>query len=132
MTTPNEKRESATRLIKHLLGYRDDSLVLSQMKELLSTLIWKFTEADGKYSPEFISEGATTETNTKMLIHEHVYERRRLIERFLGGEEPEAVLKDAIACVVTKDEHSLLEKQKHLNGWERYLAAGIKYSRRNT
>jgi hypothetical protein len=41
---------------------------------------------------------------------------------------PEAVdeiLKKAVGCTITKDEHDLLGRFQHLDGWERYRRAGI-------
>jgi hypothetical protein len=41
---------------------------------------------------------------------------------------PEAIvdiLKSAVGCTVTKDEHTRLGGFKHLDGWDRYRAAQI-------
>jgi hypothetical protein len=40
-------------------------------------------------------------------------------------EEVDRILEKAVACIVTTKEHSLLEKYKHLYGWDRYRCAGI-------
>jgi hypothetical protein len=40
-------------------------------------------------------------------------------------EDIEEILKNAVGCTVTKEEHTLLERFKHLDGWERYRQAGI-------
>ena len=64
------------------------------------------------------------------LNHEHVIERKKLVNRMLAGEPVAKVLKAAIACIVTVTEHRLLtdlsRTQPDLEGWERYEAAGIK------
>ena len=57
--------------------------------------------------------------------HEHVHERQELIARLLGGEEICTVVNDAVACMVTKAEHSLLSNSEEA-GWQRYLDAGIR------
>lgn len=105
-------------------------LYFSHKKELLSTCIWKITEANGKYSTRFISEKALEQIKNKSNIqHEHVFERKYLIEKLL--ETPslsEETLNNAIACLVTKDEHKLLTNisKNNLQGWDRYIEANIK------
>jgi len=90
-------------------------------KELLSVCLWKITEADGKMKVRYWSEGARS-TAKSNLQHEHVHERRELVERLLSGE---SVIVDAIACIVTKEEHVTLGKSPK-SGWERYHDAGIR------
>jgi hypothetical protein len=121
------RKQSATNLIKHLLTVKDGSYDSSQMRELLSTLIWKFTEASGKHKLDFMSRKAMSELNKKNLIHEHVFERAKLVSRLL---EPcaniDEILRDALACLVTKEEHDQLDKlDSSLEGWDRYVAAHI-------
>lgn len=121
------KKKSAAYLIKHLLKVEAGGYEKSHLSELLSTLIWKFTEANGKHKLDFMSLRAMSETNKKNLIHEHVFERAKLVSRLL---EPNAkvdtILKDAVACLVTKEDHDQLSKvDKNLEGWDRYIAAGI-------
>jgi len=36
------------------------------------------------------------------------------------------ILKDAIGCTVTKDEHDRLNMIKNCDGWQRYREAGIR------
>lgn len=116
-----EKRiESAIMAINALLPL---DLYLSHKKELLSTCIWKITEADGKYNLYFWSEGAIS-AHHKDLRHEHIFERKELISRLLSGEDAELVVQDAIACLVTKDEHIALTASKK-SGWKRYKDCGI-------
>jgi hypothetical protein len=99
-------------------------LYAAHKKELLSVCIWKITQADGKAKVRFWSEGALG-SDKKELRHEHVFERKELIQRLLEGEEIELVLSDAIACMVTKPEHLLLGKIQ-ASGWVRYEKAGIR------
>jgi hypothetical protein len=40
-------------------------------------------------------------------------------------EEIDSILEKVVACTVTKEEHDSLSNFKHLDGWERYQAAGI-------
>jgi hypothetical protein len=42
-----------------------------------------------------------------------------------GPADVEMTLEKAVACTITKDEHRLLNTYAHLDGWERYRAAGI-------
>jgi hypothetical protein len=60
-------------------------------------------------------------------IHEHVYQRRKMIEALIQA-KPEAVdhiLKNAIGCLVTVDEHERLRPFGQEYGWDRYRRAGI-------
>jgi len=93
-------------------------------RELLSVCIWKITEADGKKKVRYWSEGAILNQGMK-LQHEHVYERKELINRLLTNENIEFVVKDAIACMVTVDEHRKLRASTD-SGWERYKSVGIR------
>ncbi len=99
-------------------------LYLAHKKELLSVCIWKITEADGKTKVRYWSEGAVKNREAK-LQHEHVHERKELIARLLSGEDVDSVVADAIACMVTKEEHQLLCASSSI-GWKRYQDAGIK------
>ena len=113
--------QSAITAIKALLSL---DLYQSHKKELLSTCIWKISEADGKFKVRYWSEGALT-ASSKELRHEHVYERKQLIERLLLGENVDSVVADAIACIVTKDEHVLLGRSTE-SGWDRYSDSDIR------
>jgi hypothetical protein len=61
------------------------------------------------------------------LQHEHVFTRKDITDRIIA--EPERareILRDAIACVVTVDEHRRLSRiGEAMRGWERYTEAGI-------
>jgi hypothetical protein len=50
-----------------------------------------------------------------------------MIEALLQAksEDVDEILRNAVGCTVTKEEHTLLEQFKHLDGWERYRQAGM-------
>ena len=117
-----KKIKSAITAIKAILPLE---LYLAHKKELLSICIWKITEADGKYNGQrYWSKGARASQNAKW-VHEHIYTRKELIERLLGGEDVKPVVENAIACVVTKEEHKILSCSS-ADGWERYKESNIK------
>ena len=118
---------SAVTAIKAILNL---DLYPSHKKELISVCIWKITEADGKLRTRCRSIGSLTADSGTKLQHEHVFERKSLIQRLLDQrEDVQVVLDDAIGCVVTKDEHDYLSQVSRenpdLEGWKRYRAAGI-------
>ena len=116
-----ERIKSAVTAVEAILPLE---LYLAHKKELISVCIWKITEADGKSKVQFWSEEAIMDQGGK-LQHEHVYERKELISRLLSGESVDSVVADAIACMVTKDEHLILSKSDS-NGWQRYRDSGIR------
>ena len=78
-------------------------------RELIDVCIWKITEVDGKYKTRYRSEGALHITDSSKLHHEHVFEKKHLIDSLL--EDPDSyksILDTAIGCVVTREEHALL------------------------
>ena len=107
-------------------------------EELLTVCLWKITTADGnangkskKFKIKFRSEKVIKSLSTpkeKNLRHDHVYTRKLLIDRIINNPDKiDDIVKDAIGCVVTKDEHDKLHSvDEKLQGWERYKAAGIK------
>jgi predicted GTPase len=113
--------QSAIKAINALLPL---DLYPAHKKELISVCLWKVTEADGKSKVRYWSEGAINNQQEK-LNHEHVHERKELISRLLNGENVESVMNDAIACMVTKEEHQLLG-QSLKSGWERYKESSIR------
>ena len=122
---PHREREarikSAVAAISALLPL---DLYPAHKKELISVCLWKITEADGKLNVQYWSEGALS-ADKKELRHEHVYERRELIQRLLDGETPESVVCNAIACIVTREEHKLLSESEE-SGWNRYSDANVR------
>ena len=123
----DDRIKSAVTAIKTLL---DLELYPSHKKELISVCIWKITEADGKLRTRYRSLGSLKAGSGTKLQHDHVFERKSLIQRLLNQrEEVQTVLNDAIGCVVTKEEHDHLTRVSRespdLEGWDRYKVAGI-------
>lgn len=129
-----ERRESALRVIHHLLALSD--VTIEHKKELLSIGLWKWTEAEGcaphaKYHVRLRSLGAIDLENVSKVNHEHVWPRKWIIGELLGKEEwsVEALRgfleTYAVACTVTTEEHTRLG-QSRASGWQRYAAAGVK------
>ncbi|MEH6519205.1 MAG: hypothetical protein V7742_21200 [Halioglobus sp.] len=112
---------SAVTAIKAILPL---NLYPAHKRFLLSSSIWHITEADGKFKVRYWSEGAI-DSDKKDWRHEHIHERRELIERLLNGEAVDSVVADAIACIVSRKEHELLGAQTG-SGWSRYRTAGIR------
>ena len=110
-----------------MLLANNTSAVSEHVQDLIDTLLWRITEADGKYNTRYKSNGALNCTDKSRLRHEHVYQRSRMIDALVNA-DPEAVdgiLKNAIGCVVTVDEATHLRKFDSGYGWERYCKAGI-------
>lgn len=117
----NKRIQSAIVAIRAILPL---DLYPAHKRELLGVCIWKITEADGKKKVRYWSEGATS-SEPSNLQHEHVHERKELISRLLNNEAVDLVVKDAVACMVTKEEHYLLGSSNS-SGWQRYKDTGIK------
>lgn len=113
--------KSATKAITAIL---DLDLYPAHKKELLSICIWKITEADGKHNIRYWTEGAISNPEFK-LQHEHVYERKELILRLFEGEPIESVIENAVACMVTAQEHKMLTNSIY-SGWQRYQKLEIR------
>jgi hypothetical protein len=55
----NERRQSAIHLVKVLLASRGPGVLLPHLRELLTILLWKITEADSsKYKTRYQSRAA--------------------------------------------------------------------------
>ena len=124
-----EKRKSSTvTLIKVLLGNKKPEVLPAHYRAVLNTLLWKMTEAEShKYKTRFQSQGAIEGIDKGKLRHDHVYQRSRMIDELLQAkpEELDGILKNAIGCTVTIEEHSRLVPFDHEYGWNRYRKAGI-------
>ncbi len=94
--------------------------------ELLSVLICKITQAEGKYALRHKSAGTLANPSAKKQ-HEHVFPRKWLIAQLKRPDiDIDAVSGDAIGCVVTIEEHKRLSRvDPELVGWQRYAAASI-------
>lgn len=99
-------------------------------RKVLNDLLWKYTEADGKYNTRHRSVAASEYTSNHGLRHDHVFTKKELIGQLMEPSPTQVhqILERAIGCVVTKDEHTALSRfdRKH-SGWERYRQAGIEY-----
>lgn len=98
-------------------------------RELLSILMWKATEVDGKNNIRYRSAGVLADEVAR-IHHEHVVTRKELVNRLIS--EPDRyveILDDAVGCLVTREEHKRLAAAERadpsLRGWDRYRAADI-------
>ena len=116
---------SARSAIACILGMGNDVLE-EHKKVLISRMLWKITEAHGKYNTRYCSVKALKGSQDDRR-HDHVWTRKRMVERILedpGVLEHEVQL--AIGCTVTKAEHDKLREYDTLcDGWERYKRARI-------
>ena len=123
----NNKQEiidSATSAIRIILSMVD--VLEIHKKEMLSDMIWKISEANGKWNTQYYSVG-TLKENDVSVYHEHVVSRKELIARLLKNpDDYREILSEITACIVTKSEHDRLEMQKEWSGWDRYKCAGVK------
>lgn len=101
-------------------------------KKILDTLIWKITEINGKHegvekwSEEALKIIGNKRYYEKKLRHDHVFTRESLINELLEyPKRVDKILKKAVACIVTKEEHGRLNKIKNVEGWDRYKEARI-------
>jgi len=122
----DSRRRSSAKLIKMLLANNSPD-VSEHVEDLIDILLWRITEADGKYNTRHKTTGALACTDKSQLRHEHVYQRSKMITALVRAEpgEVDTILKDAIGCTVTEDEHALLLEFDGKYGWERYRQAGI-------
>ncbi len=116
---------TAAEAISHL------DLYPAHKRELLSVCIWKVTEAApmSKYQTRYRSRGSLAAPESD-LAHDHVYQRKRLIDAMLADpDDASRILLSAVACVVTHEEHfrltAISREAKDLDGWDRYERAGI-------
>jgi hypothetical protein len=131
--SPVEKIRSAKNTIKQIL--KMNGIDISHKKIFLSLMIWLITEAYGKHNTDYYSEEVkkikkrTGKIPKIGVIHEHIYRRKYLVDRLLSSpNKAEEILKEAIACLVTKKEDSKLtkiDKTKEAEGFNRYKEAGI-------
>lgn len=119
----NDIKKSAMKLAKLICSAT--GVLEIHKKKLLNELIWKITEADGKYKTRFISEGV--KKGYGPIQHEHVIPRKELIRQILRRPKNiERILNNAVACLVTKKEHQSLTKLSSGKKWGRYRSIGIR------
>lgn len=117
------------------------------LKDLITTLLWKHTEASGKYdgcpywsTKALASRGkhgkvvtSKREDRYGALRHEHLFPRNQMIEELFSIAAPnmkdvEEKLKHNIGVVVTVEEDEKLEKEGMFSDpWKRYRDAGIEW-----
>lgn len=126
---PSEEEiiESATTAIEGVLTL---PIQERHKRDLINGMLWKLTEARGKYTTRCRSQGLLDAPKGTKLQHEHVTTRKQLVDTVLKDPtRAREIAATAVACVVTKEEHERLTRisreQPHLTGWQRYDAAGI-------
>lgn len=74
------------------------------------------------------TEGARKALSDKERRREHVTPRSPTKTKIAGRdrEEVRGVLASMVVCVVSTTEHEQLERFAHLDGWDRYRAAGLR------
>lgn len=123
--SPEEQIKESKKIIGIILN-PSYNIHIDMKRKVIDTMLWNITGAFGKFHTRFISDGAKI-SHDELLNHEHVFTKKSLIQRILADQDNlETILKDAIGCVVTKDEHNRLNKEKNVEGWQRYIKAKIK------
>lgn len=84
------RRGSAVTLIKLLLANKTPEVLPEHLRELLDTMLWKITEADGKYKTRHQSHSALQCSDKRLLRHDHVYPKEKMIDALLNA-KPEEV-----------------------------------------
>jgi len=79
----NERFASAIKAAEALVNL---DLYPQHKRELLNICVWKTTEVDGKFNIRFCTQGALEAGPETKLNHEHVIERKKLVDRMLAGE----------------------------------------------
>jgi hypothetical protein len=122
-TTPDQRIDSAKTAIRAILPL---AILERHKDEVLSLLIWKITEAGGKYTLRYRSRGSIENQSSKKQ-HEHVYPRKWLISQLKAKpDQLDQILERAIGCLVTIQEHRAVSAvDSNLLGWDRYKAAGV-------
>jgi hypothetical protein len=127
---PDSRADDIVRsAVSAIRGILPLDIINEHKRILISRMIWAITEAHGKYKTRFRSEGVLTVPDCK-IQHEHVFTRKELISEIMNNPENcERILENAVACVVTEEEHKALTKvgreHPNLKGWDRYRRAGI-------
>jgi hypothetical protein len=121
-----QRRESALAAADLLASA--SGLLPVHRRELLSIVVWKWTEADGgKYGCRYRSAGVYNCSAPIEVQHEHVVTRELLVDEMIAiPERCRSILANAIACLVTPEEHRRLSSlERSIQGWKRYLAAKV-------
>jgi hypothetical protein len=121
-----DRVRSAQALIKVLLANKAPEIQPEHLRELIDTLLWKITEAHGKYKTRYQSLAAMQ--GSPALRHDHVVTKESLIDALLKGrpDQVDEILGTALGCTVTREEHARLTKFDYVcQGWERYRRARV-------
>lgn len=91
--------------------------------ELTKKMIWMLSEINGKYNVRYRSFGivqAIKNDPSQKVIVEHV-EPRAFIRKKIDNDECDfnELLGHLNTCLVTPEEHTLLHRTEHKNGWHR-------------
>lgn len=123
------RKRSAIALIKLLLSEKKPEILPIHRHELLRVLLFKLTEAEShKHKTRFQSQDASERRGKLKLRHDHVFQRSKMIAALEDAPERkiDIILKKAIACTVTAQEHKRLSRfDKEHDGWVRYKNAEI-------
>ena len=114
-------------LIRVLLTNKAPEIHTDHLRELIDKMLWKITEADGKYKTRYQSLGAM-QGSSPVLKHDHVFTKKTLIDALLKAEpkQVEEILSNAVGCTVTREEHERLTRyDRECEGWERYRRAKV-------
>ncbi len=122
------RTRSARRLIERLLE-PDPEILPEHQRECLNIALWKLTLAESvdKHRTRYCSEAAFANPAAE-LRHDHVFQRSYMVDKLTkcAPSEIASIIERAVGCTITREEHSALNWHKHLDGWARYEAAGIK------
>src|SRR5690348_7066302 len=76
------------------------SVLAEHKKALIARMIWKITEAHGKYNTRYCSKTAQR-ANKEEKRHDHIYPLKRMVERILANHSSfESEIANAIGCTV--------------------------------
>jgi hypothetical protein len=122
------RKRSAITLVKYLLEAKNREILLRHRRALLNVLLWKITEAESpKYKTRFRSQGVLDCGGKGKLQHDHVFQRKKMVDELVKAKphKVDGIVKNAIGCAVTHDEHTRLSEFKEYDGWVRYQKARI-------
>jgi hypothetical protein len=126
-STADETRASIQKLIIHILAARGKGVEDVHLRSALDTLLWKYTEADGKQNTRYCSAASMGKPRNET-HHEHVYQKKKMIDLLMASSsegDVRTILENACGCIVTRAEHELLKPYDGEYGWARYSRAGI-------
>lgn len=69
-------RASVSKLIKHVLTARNTGVFEKHIRDVLDTLLWKYTEASGKYSTRYYSAASAGQPQPLLLSRTRLPEEK--------------------------------------------------------